>query len=279
MATTQNTNVKIIEQNIGLVTGSTITPSSGSSEDSVFDNDRSSFWISSGSDDTTDETLLIVFDQNVTFDRLIIGETNVKALKVEYGSSPTAFTTVFGNDGQSLTGIDWNYTSVTLAGHSGYFFEFDSVTTDRILITMAKTNTADEEKKVYNICLGSEIGTFTQDITSSPHSFKPISSVKNQIELTKSNGGTYSIDRSNKYQVEIELFELYETADQDIYYSMIDSREITFYPCGGSTNYTQRGWRVQDWYVCNVFGDESAAFAHGRDKSVGILAGMVLKEI
>lgn len=279
MATTQNTMVKVFEKNLGLIIGSTITASSGSGEDDVFDNDRSSFWISSGSDDTTDETLLIIFDQTITFDRLIIGKTNAKALKVEYGSTPSAFTNVYSNDGAALAGADWNYTAETRDGHEGYFFEFDSVTTDRILITIKKTNTADEEKKIYNVFLGSEIGTFTQDVTSSPNSFDPISSAKNQIELKKSNGGSYSVDRSDKYQAEMQLFELYNTDDQDIYYSMIDNREITFYPCGGSTNYTQRGWRVNDWYVCNVFGDESAKFAHGRDKSTGIIAGMVLKEI
>lgn len=271
--------VKVFEKNQGLIVGSTITPSTGSSEDAVFDNDRSSFWISSGSDDTTDETLLIVFDQNVTFNRLIMGETNAYKFKITYDASPTNFTNVYTNDGQSLTGIDYNYTAETLTGYSGYFFEFDTVTTDRILITIKKTNTPDEEKKVYNIFLGLEIGTFTEDITSSPNSFTPIASVKNQIELKKSNGGSYSVDRSDKYQAEIELFELWETDDQDIYYSMINNREITFYPCGGSTNYTQRGWRIQDWYVCNVFGDLSGNFAHGRDKSMGIIADMTIKEI
>ena len=279
MATTITTNVKVFDKNIGLIVGSTITPSSGSSEDTVFDNDRSSFWISSGSDDATDETLLIVFDESITFDRLIFGKTNCKAFKITYDASPTSFSNVYTNDGQSLTGIDYNYTSDTLDGAEGYFFEFDSVTTDRILITMKKTNTADEEKKVYDIFLGTELGTFIQDITSSPCSFNPLSSVKNQIERIKSNGGSYSIDRSDKYQVEIELFELWEPTDQTLYYSMIDTREITFYPCGGSTNYTQRGWRIHDWYVCNVFGNESASFAHGRDKNLGINADMVLKEI
>ena len=278
MASTQNTNAKVLEKNQGLLIDSTITPSTGSGEDNIFDNSRSTFWISSGSDDTTDETLTIVFTQSITFDRIILSG-NIKALKIEYGSSPTAFTNVYSNNKQSLTGIDYNYTSDTLTGYEGYFFEFDSVTSDEIKITMKKTNTADQEKQVYQVYIGSEIGTFTEDITSSPNSFNAVSSAKNQIELLKSNGGTYSIDRSDKYQVEMELFELWETDDQDIYYSMIDTREITFYPCGGSTNYTQRGWRIQDFYTVIAIGEESGNFAHGRDKDLGIIAPLMLKEI
>lgn len=278
MATTITGNIKVLNKNQALIVGSTVTPSTGSGENNIFDNDRTSFWISSGSDDTTDETLTIVFDSSVTFDRLILSG-NIKALKMTYGAGASAFSNVFSNNGQALSGLDYNYTSDTLTGYAGYIFEFDSVTSDQINITMKKTNTADQEKKVFELFVGEEIGTFIDDITSSPHSYDPTSSVKNQIQLMKSNGGHYSIDRSNKFQVEMEFFELLETADQDIYYSMLDNREITWYPCGGKTTYTQRGWRIQDFYACNVFGDESANFAHGRDKNMGITAQMSLKEI
>lgn len=278
MATTITGNIKVLEKNQGQLIDSTITPSTGSGENDIFDNDRSTFWISSGSDDTTDETLTIVFDQAVTFDRILL-YGNIKALKMTYGAGATNFANVFSNDGQTLTNLDYNYTSDTLTGYDGYIFEFDSVTSDQINITMKKTNTADQEKKVYELYVGEEIGTFIEDVTSSPNRYDPISSAKNQIELMKSNGGSYSIDRSSKFQAVLELFELWETADQTIYYAMLDQREVTWYPSGGYTTYTQRGWRVNDFYSINVIADEHAKFAHGRDKDLGIIAPLTLKEI
>jgi hypothetical protein len=281
MATTVTGMTKFLQKNLGLTIDSTITASSGAGEDNIFDNDRSTFWISSGTDDTTDETLLIVFDSAQTFNRLIFGECNLLAFKVEYGSTPSAFTNVYTNDGTSLSGLDYNYSSETLTGYSGYFFEFDSVTTDRILITMKKTLTADQEKQLYNLFVGVELGTFIEDIFSEPNSYEGLSGFKDQIVLTKSNLGQKAINRGSKFRAEGELFELLETADVDLMYSILDTKDICFYPSGGSTEYgtRYRGFRIFDFYNCIIIADEYATFAHGRDKDTGLIFNYALSEI
>ena len=280
MATTITGNAKVLGKNLLLVATNTVVISSGSGGDNIKDNDRASFYISSGSNDSTDETITITFSAAQTFNNIILGQTNFKAFKLEYDNSGwTAFANVFSNNGQSLTGADYNYSADTLTGYAGYYFEFVSVTTTIIKITAKKTLIAGAEKFLYNLVLGLSKGTFIDDIYSEPNSFRDISGGQGQIQILKSNLGTKVISRGSKYRAEGELFELSNAADQTLYYNLVDSGEITFYPCGGKTTYSTRGKRIQDFYVVNFVGDESASYAHGRDKNTGLIASYQLLEI
>jgi hypothetical protein len=111
---------------------------------------------SSGSDDTTTETITITFP-SATIDRVFLIDTNFKEFTVKYDVSgtPTDFTNVVGLDGSQSVIAETTYARDTA------YYEFDAVTTTGITITATKTQTADEEKSLERFYCTEEIGTLT----------------------------------------------------------------------------------------------------------------------
>lgn len=117
--------------------------------------------------------------------------------------------------------------------------------------------------------MGAEIGTFTEDITSSPNSYLPILSETRSIYITKSNGGTIKYERGDKYRASVTLVEMLETADQDIVNTMYQDGQFAILPCG-AVPYTQQGWRMQDFFNVIIRGNKEAQFAIGRVADIGL---------
>jgi hypothetical protein len=259
---------KVFYKNYLVEYGRSITVSSGNTTASrMCDLDRSTRWQSSGSDDTTQESIVIQFDYAQTIDRICLLNFNWKEYTIKYDNSGwTNFTNVHSvKDDAAVTGIS----STTNTSDSRYY-EFDSVTTSQIQILIDKTIVANAQKYIYELYIGAEIGTFVLDISCSPNSFDFTPSIKKEMLLEKSNGGMIKIDRADKFRGELDLKQVYESTDLAIIYEMFDYGEVAFYPCGADTHYTtERGWRMVDFYHVIVSGDLDSNFNVGRDKSLG----------
>lgn len=113
-------------------------------------------WESFGSNDMTTETIEITFD-SATINRIFLIATNFKEFTVKYdvAGTPTDFTNVLSLDGELIEIEETNYNKDTA------YYEFDSVTTDKIYITIMQTQIADQEKSLERFYATEEIGTLT----------------------------------------------------------------------------------------------------------------------
>jgi len=114
-------------------------------------------WFSDGSDDTTTEIITITIPSKVDLDRLFMIGHNWKEFTVKYhdGISFVDFTTVIGLKGALGGGITETIFDIDTA-----YYEFDSVNTDQIQITITKTQVANEEKFLDRFFATEELGTF-----------------------------------------------------------------------------------------------------------------------
>jgi len=269
MSTTITGMMKILYQNYLLSESFTLAVSSGeTTKTNIYDLDRDTAWTSVNSDDTTEETLQIDFTSSQTIDRILLMNMNFETFDIQYwnGSAWADFSNVYSAKTDAVAS-DINYTDNT---QSTRYFEFTAVSTDKIKISVSTTIITDAQKYIYELYIGQEIGTFTEDVAGDPNSYNPTVINYNSILLKKSNGGMVRVETSQKYNAEFDLSELWESADQTIIQTMFSEGEFAIYPCGADNNYTQIGWRLQDLYSVVIDGSLSGEFSVGRDSNIGI---------
>lgn len=261
-------NFKVFYKNYLVDYANAITVLSGStSVANMYDFDRNTRWASSGSNDTVTEYIEIEFETSQSIDRIMLLNMNWKQFTIKYDSAGWQnFTNVYSYKADSPASA----INITTNSDIARYFEFDAVTTSKIRIEILKTIVANQEKYIYELYIGKEIGTFVDDITSKPNDYSPIVSYKRAQYLEKSNGGLIKIERADKYQAKVNLKQIWDTNDLNIIQNMFDLGEVAIYPCGAYPQYTfERGWRIQDVYHVLVKGDEQSEFDVGRDKTLG----------
>lgn len=261
-------NFKVFYKNYLVDYGNAITVLSGStSVSNMYDFDRNTRWASSGSNDTTTEYIEIEFETSQSINRIMLLNMNWKEFTIQYDNAGWQnFTNVYSYKSDSPA----SSINITTNSDVARYFEFDAVTTSKIRIEILKTITANQEKYLYELYIGKEIGTFIDDITSKPNDYGAIASYKRAQYLEKSNGGLIKIERADKYQAKVNLKQIWDTNDLTILQSMFDLGEVAIYPCGAYPQYAlERGWRIQDVYHVMIKGDEQSEFDVGRDKTLG----------
>lgn len=204
-------------------------------------------WQSSGSNDATTETLTITLPVATAISRIFLVGMNFKAFQIQYDNgSPADFTGVTGLDSYSDSEID-----VTLFDRTTAYFQFDSVTTDTIIITVDTTQTVNAEKYLNQFIATNELGTLV--------GFPGMSGIglDRNDRSEKSITGRYHIEKSyESTEFDLSLKTYPVQADIDLLDDLHD-REDPFlvWLCGGKPDqftYTQRGFRVQDVYQMKV---------------------------
>lgn len=257
--------VKFFNRNQALFEfGATATASSGEVAIArALDKNPITKWRSLGSSDSSTETITVTLPDAITIDRIILQDHNFKQFQVKYDSSGmfTDFTNVLGIDGSLGGGI-----SETAFADDTAYYEFDSVTTSSIQLTIDTTQTVDAEKFISQIIVTSEIGTF--------NGFPLISGItpsRNQRNRKVLSGRSivqkgqetmaFDLDFSN-YGVSKADFR----ADLDIAMTLFD-REDPFlvWLCGGRRGsdyfrYTLRGFRLKDIYQMQTLNDYELSY-------------------
>lgn len=223
----------------------------------ILDRNQYTVWRSVGSDDTTTEMLEITLSKSETFDRLFLIRHNFKQFTVQYWNSGwTDFANIIGINGVTAAQIS----ETTYDANSAYY-EFDEVTTNRILITATKTQTADEQKFLNSFVVTSELGTLD--------GFPAVKGVTKDNKLRKSillNGRSF-ITKSievMRFSIDFKNYPAPLRADLDLIYNLFD-RDDNFltWVCGGRNGepyfkYQLRGFRIEDvieTQVVNIFKD------------------------
>jgi len=200
----------------------------------LYDNDDKTRLLSSGSDDLTDEVLEIEFSSSYDIDRLFIGNSNIKSGKVEYwnGSSWVSVWTITNNASSSL------------------YKEITSVSTTKVKLTMSTTQTANDEKYLYQFRAMEEIG----EVETNPSKILPMFKDKASNHTT-SSGGNVNVLFGVKYR---GIYDFTDAGVNDMtLFKLLKDRATAFYVynSGGSTSYNQYGFRVDDMYLVNYVND------------------------
>ena len=271
--------MKVLEENFLLSLSPTITVSTNDADKvNMYDLDNDTIWASIGSDDLTEETIEIDYGASFNVTRIHLMGINWKKYKIEAwdGSAWQAIDiddsdlssvygqAVYGNSEYGNTTIDFEHNNLT-----SRYFEID-VTTQKLLITISTTITADEEKQITELYIGAEIGTFVADLTSSPNSYTPTPINSNAIMLMKSNAGTRRFNRGSKYRGSFRIRQLWDDADRTLVQNMYLTGSFVIFPSGGSRFYEDFGFRIDDFYHVVWDGDFSNPFAVGRVKEIGV---------
>ncbi len=296
MTSTITGMMKVFKQNYLTTNSVTYSVTSGSGTiENIKDFDRDTKWESSGSDDTTTETIDITFANSVSINRILLLNMNFKEFTIQWFN------------GVNYVDFDYIYTEQTIAGgvygtdeygYSKYgvgsstplsainetdnnevsrYYEFDSVSLTKLRITVTKTIVPNAQKFLYELYIGLEMGTFIEDLTSEPNSYLPIVNFTNSMYLQKSNNGEVAIRRGAKYRARVTLTELMEVDDQELVESMYDDGQFAIWPCGG-VGHRKRGWRHQDLYHVIIRGNEEAEYAIGRVEYMGLNHAFDLRE-
>lgn len=230
--------------------GATATASSNSeSAKNILSGNYFVNWASSGSDDTTTETITITFNE-ATIDRIFLIDHNLKEYSIKYDVSgtPTDFTNVIGLDGAKANISETNYSLDTS------YYEVDAVTTTKIYITLNKTQVPNQEKSLERFYATSEIGTLT--------GFPKI----NQQEFDKNSINDKAVSGLSSIQYRVENFEC--SINFDSYpaivndYSIIETLHDSYnsfliWLCGGRYgeyfSLQRKGWRLKDVYNVKSF--------------------------
>lgn len=252
--------IKFFDENLAdSKTGADAVASSGDpSADFILDRNQYTVWRSVGSDDTTTETLEITLAASESFSRLFLARHNFKEFKVEYWSGAWVdFSNVIGVNGATSSVI-----SETAYEENTAYYEFDEVTTDRILISATKTQVVDEEKFLNSFVVTSELGTL--------EGFPIIKDATKDKKLRKSillNGRSFVTKSLEVFRTAID-FKNYPPGledDLNLSYSLFD-RDNNFYVwlCGGRSGepyfkYQLRGYLLEDLILVqtvNIFKDK-----------------------
>jgi hypothetical protein len=254
--------IKFFEPNLAdSKTGATVTASTGQpAAPFILDRNKYTFWRSVGSDDLTVETLEITLDSSQAISRLFLVNHNFKTLQALWwdGGGWVEFQNVTGiNSVESAVIIEAAYALNTA------YYEFDEVTTDKIIITTKETQTPDQEKFLNSFIVTNELGTL--------QGFPNIKDATKDKKLRKStmlNGRSF-IDKSLEVIRFTVDFKNYPAPtpyadDLDLVYSIFDRDEnFLVWLCGGRNGdpyfkYQLRGFRIEDIIevqTVNIFKD------------------------
>lgn len=251
--------ISFFEQNSALFeNGATCVASTNTADQNLILGTNKYFrWQSIGSNDATTETLIITLPASVQISRIFLVDHNFKEYTIKYGAGAgTAFTGVVGLDG-ALSGI----TETVMARDTAYY-EFTPVTTNRLVVSVLKTQTANEQKSLVQLIATTEIGTLTGypvmdgiDIDRNDKKEQAVSGRWHIEKAYESVGFDLSL-RTYPVQADIDLLD------------GLHARELPFlaWLCGGEPDqfrFEQRGFRLQDIYQMRI--DKALKNAYDRN--------------
>lgn len=234
--------------------GATATASSGdASANFAIDRNADTLWTTVGSMDGHVETLEIDFAGSQTFNRLLLLNHNFKLFNVKYNVAGvwTDFASIQGIDGATGSG----HISETVFADDSAYYEFNTVTTDKILISITSTQIANAQKFLNYAIVTTEIGTLQGHPAIKPTVDK---NLRKKVALS---GRSMVVQSIETFSVVLN-FKTYPGkspygADFDVMFSLFDSTDnFLVWLCGGRRgayfSYQTRPFRLRDVYECLV---------------------------
>lgn len=178
--------IKFFKQSKILDANASAPISGDASVDNLLNANKETFYRSVGSSDSTTEEIEITFAETKTIDRIFLINTNAKDFNIMYDVSGTW--THFAN----VADVDGSQSNITETTYSNdtYYAEFDSVSTGKIRIQIAKTQVADAEKFINQVIVTEELSTLV--------GYPEVKQVEmnRQLRSKKTISGKFSVQKS-----------------------------------------------------------------------------------
>lgn len=212
-------------------------------------------WESVGSDDLTTETYELRFGASYDIDRIILNRHNFKAFFVKYwdGAAWQHFANVVTKEGTQANITETVNTKTT------NYYEFTSVNTEKIIVSIDTTQAVDAEKYLYECIATEEIGTLT-GYPGYSGTFAKKRAFKEAF-----NGRVAQSILGENFKASLR-FDMYPTeADHIIVNALWDlDKEFYIYPCGANeAQYRYQsmvGNRLRDLFLVGIRGDLTPSY-------------------
>lgn len=242
--------VKFFGENACLIDGAaSIAVSSGSAvKDYAIDKNAASFWTSVGSNDITQESLVVTFG-STSISRILLVDHNFKGFTVKYwdGAAYQHFAGVVGLDGTKT-----NITETAFADTTAYY-EVTPVTTTRLQILVTTAQTVNAQKYIATIFASTELGTLVGfpkiDAVQVNRNPRTMTMLSGKVNIVKSNQVFACTLNFSPYSVGSAY-----VADLDLMMTLFDrATPFHIWLSGGRRgtgyySYTLRGWRLKDLF-------------------------------
>lgn len=237
--------IKFFSKNKITINSSIVSSSGDSSSVYIADENYFTNWRSSGSSDSSTETITITFDAPTAIDRLHLIGHNWKSYTIKYDTT-SEFSNVNSLDNSSLSLI-----SESTYSRSDSYYEFDSVSVTTINIAVTTTQTANEEKYLRKLKITTEYGTLQGYpkldslkvdkglIVDEMLSRRSI--IEKQFDVFAMEISFENYPVTATYRVDLELIMTLFDLDEPFYIWLCGGRSGTDY-----FRHTIRGFRLQD---------------------------------
>jgi hypothetical protein len=254
--------IDLDRSNVSITVSDSVATNTGSAFVSSLRNRRNTDgWMTTGSSDSGNTTLMIDMVDTVEIDRILLIKHNLRAYTIKYwnGSAYIDFSTAI---------------SETAFNKSSSCYAFTKVTTSKIQIVITGTQIADSDKSICQIILTEFLGEFSFQPRIVPQVIKnrkATSYLSGRNKVVKSVGGmAYSMDFNH----------IVGNTDLTLIETLFDSFEgFLVWVCGGDDSQypTKRvGYRLEDIFLMDCAKDlrpgwEDGHYAHGMPLSLDLV--------
>ncbi len=212
-------------------------------------------WESVGSDDVTTETYTYNFGAAYDIDRVILKRNNFKAFTVKYwnGAAWTHVANVVTKEGTQADITE------TANEKSTNYYEFDSVNTEKLQLTITTTQVVDAEKYLYEFIVSEELGTF-EGYPTYAGNFP-----KNRAKKKAATGSVAQTILGESFNCALAFAFYPVLADHTLMNTLWDlNKEFLIYPCGANADQFRFpnfiGNRLEDIFLVAFSTDFSPAY-------------------
>lgn len=213
------------------------------------DRNDATAWVTTGSVDADNTTFEMDFGDTKRIDSILLLKHNFKSYEVQYW------------DGASWTNFGTDIDETNYAAESS-FHQFAAVETTKVLLTIRGTQTANEDKFLYQFIATEEIGQFA----GWPQIKKPTLS-RNRLRTKMLSGKETIREQVGAFSCQMTVTTLRDSADLDIIESLhFQNQGFLVWLCGGDEDQfssVRRGYRLEDIYLCKVAGELVNEFYQG----------------
>jgi hypothetical protein len=241
--------IKFFKRSTALFTNGTTATSdyASASANNILTNRQLVYSVSVGADDdTTTVTWTISYNKTVAIDRIFLNRINFKEFTVQYWSGViwADFSAVIGLDGSLAGGIS----ETDFADETAYY-EFDAINTTSIQITATKTQTADQEKIIYNLFTTEELGTLEY--------FPQIPVIETTRNPRESEGLGGLMNSQKSYEVvsfNIDFVNYPSQADYDLARTLYNSDDsFLVWLCGGRRGSGYFRYNIEGYGLSHIY--------------------------
>ena len=217
--------------------------------DRVLDRSNNTAWVTTGSVDADNTTFELDFGDTKRIDSILLLKHNFKSYEIQYW------------DGDSWENFGTDIDETVYAAESS-FHQFAALETTKVKLTIRGTQTANDEKKLYQFICTEEIG----QLNSWPV-IKKAQTSRNRVRTKMLSGKENIREQVGAFSTSLSVSILSDSDDLDVIEALHDANEgFLVWLCGGSESQfssVRKGYRLEDVFLMKCVGELVNEFYKG----------------